>query len=399
MKHLLEIMTCLIRSVLSDEDYGVMPKIAECYGEEKIPEEVLERMLVISSFHGMAHVVGTALERYNLLKDGKIKDEFDKRIRDAKNKFALTDTEYERVCAAFENAKIAYLPLKGAVIRDFYPEKWLRVSADIDVLVKKEDLERAGETLEKELLYKKGKSSAHDIPYTSANGMTVELHFDLVEEKRMPRAEKVLNRVWKYASHPDNSYKYEMSDDMFYYFHIAHMAKHMEEGGIGIKAFADLWVLDNRKDYDKEKREKLIDEGGLSEFEKAAKALTAKWFDGKEPQEDKDTLLTLEKYVIKAGTYGTLDNRVSVSGASEGSKGRYLLSRVFMPYEKLVLIFPSLEKHKNMIFFYQIARIGHVIRRGRVKSGLDEAKAVEKSLQNPENEKTAEMLKKFGIIK
>lgn len=399
MKHLLEIMTCLVKSVLSDEEYHVMPKIRECYGKEQIPEEVLERMLVISSFHGMAHVVGTALERNNLLKDGKIKEEFGKRIKDAKNKFALIDAEYERICFAFENAKIAFLPLKGAVIRDFYPEKWMRSSADIDVLVHKEDVEKAGEVLEKELLYQKGKSSAHDIPYTALNGMTLELHFDLVEEKRMPQAEKVLNRVWEYASCPDNSCKYEMSDDMFYYYHIAHMAKHMEEGGIGIKAFADLWVLDNRKEFDENKREKLIIEGGLFEFEKAAKALAAKWFDGKAPQEDADTILTLEKYVVKAGTYGTLDNRVSVSSANKGSRGKYLFSRVFMPYEKLVLIFPSLEKHKNMIFFYQIARIGHIIKHGRVKSGLEEAKAAEKSGKDPESEKTLEMLKKFGIIK
>ena len=102
---------------------------------------------------------------------------------------------------------------------------------------------------------------------------------------------------------------------------------------------------------------------------------------------------------MKAGTHGTLDNRVSVSVAGKGTKAGFFLSRVFMPYEKLVLIFPSLERHKNLIFFYQIARIGHIIKRGGIKSGLDEAKAAEKQLGSEDAGKALEMLKKFGIIR
>ncbi len=391
-------MTCLIRSELSDKECGVMPRIRECYGKDEIPREVLERMLVISSFHDVAHIVGSALEKYGLCGDEKTKNEFAKRVMAAKGRYALIETEYERVCSALENAKIAYMPLKGAVIRDFYPEKWQRTSCDIDILVHKKDVEKAGETLES-LYYEKKESSAHDIPYSSKNGMTIELHFDLVEEKRMPQAEKVLKKVWDYASHKDNEYKYELSDGMFYYYHVAHMAKHMEEGGIGVKAFADTWVLNNRKTCDKAERDALIAEGGLSEFEKAAKALCTKWFDFEKPQYDEETVNTLEKYVMKAGTHGTLDNRVSVSVAGNGTKAGFFLSRVFMPYEKLVLIFPSLERHKKLIFFYQIARIGHIVKRGGIKSGLDEAKAAEKQLGSEDAGKALEMLKKFGIMR
>ncbi|MBO4954226.1 MAG: nucleotidyltransferase family protein, partial [Clostridia bacterium] len=36
---------------------------------------------------------------------------------------------------------IDFMPLKGAVIRQYYPEPWMRTSCDIDIHVKKDRLE------------------------------------------------------------------------------------------------------------------------------------------------------------------------------------------------------------------------------------------------------------------
>ena len=45
-------------------------------------------------------------------------------------------------CNALEKAQIPFVPLKGSVIRKYYPEAWMRTSSDIDVLVHKEDVEK-----------------------------------------------------------------------------------------------------------------------------------------------------------------------------------------------------------------------------------------------------------------
>ena len=49
----------------------------------------------------------------------------------------------EEIRTVFEQQKIFFLPLKGAVIRDFNPEAWMRTRSDIDILIREEDYEKA----------------------------------------------------------------------------------------------------------------------------------------------------------------------------------------------------------------------------------------------------------------
>lgn len=50
--------------------------------------------------------------------------------------------EYEQVCDALEKAEIPFIPLKGVVIREYYPEPWMRTSCDIDILVREKNLKK-----------------------------------------------------------------------------------------------------------------------------------------------------------------------------------------------------------------------------------------------------------------
>ena len=50
---------------------------------------------------------------------------------------------FEEICGIFDEANIPYIPLKGSVIRPYYPEESMRTSCDIDILIHEEDLERA----------------------------------------------------------------------------------------------------------------------------------------------------------------------------------------------------------------------------------------------------------------
>ena len=61
--------------------------------------------------------------------------------------------ENERICMALEKAQIPFIPLKGSIIRKYYPESWMRTSCDVDVLVHEEDAEKAVDVLVKEYGY------------------------------------------------------------------------------------------------------------------------------------------------------------------------------------------------------------------------------------------------------
>lgn len=61
--------------------------------------------------------------------------------------------EYNRICDALESVEISFLPLKGSVLRQYYPEPWMRTSCDIDILVHENDLEKTTEYLVRDLGY------------------------------------------------------------------------------------------------------------------------------------------------------------------------------------------------------------------------------------------------------
>ena len=56
------------------------------------------------------------------------------RLKDMRNAIIREHT-YNSICSALNRESIAYIPLKGSVIKDLYPESWMRTSCDIDILV------------------------------------------------------------------------------------------------------------------------------------------------------------------------------------------------------------------------------------------------------------------------
>ena len=97
---------------------------------------------------------------------------------------------------------------------------------------------------------------------------------------------------------------------MFYFYYIAHMAKHfVETGGCGIRPFLDIWVLNHRIDFDREKRDKLLSDGGLDVFAKQAELLSEVWFGNAEHTE---ITRQMETYILRGGVYGANTNRIAV---------------------------------------------------------------------------------------
>ncbi|MBQ8684597.1 MAG: hypothetical protein IJ514_00285 [Clostridia bacterium] len=64
----------------------------------------------------------------------------------------------------------------------------------------------------------------------------------------------------------------------------------------------------------------------------------------------------LEAYIVGAGVYGSLENKVVVNQVRKKGKLRYLLSRIFLPYKKMKRLYPRLEKAPILLPFYHIKR-------------------------------------------
>jgi len=352
---------------------------------------LLKNIYNLSIKHDLAHVVADYLTTNKLINtNSEVFHKFDKKLLSVYARFTTQEYETERIFSALEIAKIEFIPLKGAVLRKYYAKPWMRTSCDLDILIKKSDLSRAKDCLQSILNYSLEKVGECDVSFYNQNkSMHLELHFDLVAETEIGKAHGILSRIWDYAS---GEYKKTLSFDMFYFYHIAHIAKHTIEGGAGIKPYLDLAIL-YKSGINEEKASSLLVEGGLDVFEKQVRTLAKYWFLGGEKGEITDTFAL---YTIQGGAYGSIANRVKLQTGKKGSRFIYIMNRIFMPYSLLVKLYPSLQGKKFLIPFYWIKRWIDIIFSKRGKSAFKELSS-SKNLDKKEIASMEEFTKKLGI--
>ncbi len=303
--------------------------------------------------------------------------------------------ELQQLTNVFEKAQIPFLPLKGSVLREFYPEPWMRTSCDIDVLVHKEDLNRAIETLQNECGYKEFGRTTCDIAFATNSGCHVELHFNLISEMFANGAHKILENIWDYAVLKENhQYCFVLSDDMFYYYHIAHMAKHFENGGCGIRPFIDLVVLDNLPSCDKQKRDLLLKKGNLLEFANASRTLSKVWFLG---QNHTELTMQMEAFLIFGGAFGNMQNHVAVWQQKKGGKKGYFWSRIFPDRKFMSIHFHYVKKHKWLMPVAYVHRAFAILLRGDAANSMRELKT-SNNVDDQNSVTTKQMLDDLGLL-
>lgn len=358
-----------------------------------LTDEELVKLYKLSKSHDLAHLVGDALIKNDLIEDGEIKEKFQKQMMLAVYRYEKINYELGRLRKVLNEAKIPFIPLKGSVIRQYYPEPWMRTSCDIDVLVHESDLERAASALTSAAGYKADSKGSHDVGMFSDSGVHLELHYSLIEDKIVGSAADVLRSTWKNASPISDTSEYAFGDDLFFFYHTAHMAKHFVNGGCGIRPFIDIWVLNHRISFDREKRDALLAEGGLLTFAKQAETLSEAWFGNGEQTE---ITRRMQDYLLKGGVYGTTKNRVSVQQVKHGGKFRYALSRIWLPYDTLKFHYPSLVGKRVLLPFYEVRRWFKLLFCGGVKRSVNELK-LNSSTTDKEQTDAKEMLSKLEI--
>ena len=359
-----------------------------------ITPEMLPALFKLSKRHDLAHLIGDALDKNDLLPDGtEAKKRFLQERNMAVYRYEQIQYELEQICDTLEKAKIPFIPLKGSIIRSFYPEPWMRTSCDIDILVDKSNLEQAKESLTRDLEYQvENAESSHDISLYAPSGVHLELHHSLVEEGRAQNSSDILYSVWENVveSHFHNK---AMTDEMFYFYHVAHMAKHFEIGGCGVRPFLDSYLLLHYAQYRTESCYRLLQQGGLLTFAKAVEETSNVWF-GK--METTSLSREMQDYILYAGMYADTENRVAVQQAKKGGRIQYLWSRIFLPYEQLKLQYPKLGKYKILLPFYQVKRWCRLLFGKDSKNISHELKA-NVYLQSDKKERIAKLLKDLEL--
>lgn len=373
----------------------------DLYGDElsseildSITEETIKELELFSTKHECAHFLFSPLVKCGKL---SVDDELYNELKSIQMKTVYNvsniDYEFKRLKSAFNKIKVEFVPLKGSVIRDYYPEKWMRNSCDIDILIHSSDLDKACEYLVNSFGYviQSGKKY-HDISLMSPNGINLELHFSIMGD--LENIDNLLSKAWDYAKREnDDSFEIQFTNEFFMFHIIAHMYYHFYRGGCGIRPLIDLYFLYNKLELDNDVLYKMLEYCGLIHFYQYALKLSKCWMQG-EPFDDVTALMS--EYIISGGVYGSFKNLIKVNRNVKKSKIYYFFSRVFMPLKQMKMKYPTLDKLPFLLPFYYVVRILNVLFNHKTSKSFYEYK-ITSSIDDEENALFSYMMDELGI--
>ena len=339
--------------------------------KDRVAEMNLDRVFAIAERHMIAAAVGMALYSVGI-RDHR----FIQVVSKAQRKNALLDADRLAMCARLEQAGIWYAPLKGAVLKELYPQYGMREMADNDILIdpeRAEDVKTVMESLGFSTIHFGG--GCHDI-YRKPPVINFEVHTALFSpghgEKVYRYYRDVKNRLVK---DEENGYGYHFTAEDLYIYMTVHEHKHYANSGTGLRSLLDVYVFlkKNGLSLDFSYIEAEIEKLGIEAFEQQNRSLAMKLFRGDSlTDEDKEML----EYVTRSGAYGIVSYHVenSIQKLGGGTKGklRYFFRRMFPPMEAIRIYYPIVYKYKILVPFLFLYRLGKGLlhHRSRIRSEL-----------------------------
>lgn len=353
----------------------------------------LQTLYQFSKAHCVDALTGTVLKKAGV----KLPAEWEQSIAKAIRKVILFDQERAEIFSYMDEQEIWHMPLKGVILKDFYPSIGMRQMSDNDILF---DQAYAGQI--RDYMVSRGyeveafDQGNHDV-YEKEPVYNFEMHTALYGVGHHNEWITYYDRI-KDRLHPiENCFEYRFTDEDFYVYIMTHTFKHFDGSGTGIRSLLDQYVYLNRLEdtLDFHYIDKQCGILGIADFEQANRILCKKVFRMNDTLAEEGTgrfryaLSTEEKkllcYYMTSGAYGTTERRVlnnmSRYRKQDGriSKASYVLKRLF-PGKEHYDYCPALKRHHWLLPFYWVYRAFRMIlckeRRSRI---FHEVKIVKKS--------------------
>ena len=295
-------------------------------------------------------------------------------------KSLLFDSSRSEIFSKMEEQGIKYMPLKGVILKDLYPDIGHRQMSDNDILFDGEYRADVCEIM-KSLGYSVEAygSSNHDV-YFKDPVLNFEMHTSLFNEERQPLyADYFKHALERAESDGKGRFGYKMTDNDFYIFLKAHEFKHYINNGTGLRSLVDVYVFLKAKekildlDYITHECEKI----DLAEYESLTRSLALKVFSpevskalvladrgGSESPLSDDERTLLDGF-IDSSTYGTYEKFVNnlikkekkkKKSSTLGIKLKYISGRVFPDMKYYRTVCPEIDRKKYLIPFLWIKR-------------------------------------------
>lgn len=307
--------------------------------------EVNEKELYrISYTHFLDALVGTALKKAGI----PVPQYWNEHISKAIRKVVLFDTERAKLFSFMEQKGIWHLPLKGIILKEYYPTVGMRQMSDNDILFDYSFCDAVHGYMESQGYETVSVGAGNHDVYEKAPVYNFEMHRALFNELHQDGWAEYYDNIKDRLILDDNSsYGYHFTDEDFYVYITAHAYKHYAGSGTGLRTLLDFYVyLKKKTELDFSYIEKECEVLGIREFERKNRILCRKVFSGEvlKGMESLEHSLSEEEremlmYYLTSGAYGTVErgveNRVKQLGkkCSGISKLKYIWMRVFPGYE------------------------------------------------------------------
>ena len=380
-----------MEKIVYDMLYLMACGIHEIVPEKKQFENIdMEKLYKLSRFHLVEALVGMTLKKADIQLSKEWKDAVAKAIR----KNILLDEERIKIENFMEQKGVWYMPLKGAILKELYPEIGMRQMSDNDIL-----FDSRFSKLMQDYMTSQGYEAIsidkgnHDV-YEKKPIYNFEMHKELYGENHQEKWRRYYKNVReRLIQNTPYSLGCHFSDEDFYVYMCTHAYKHYSGCGTGIRTLMDIYIYLEKKeqkmDFSYIKKEcNLL---GIAQFEEKSRKLCRKVFDKplwKNKEELEYLLLPEEQkmleYYLTSGVYGTIDhmvqNAVSNIQKETGKAPRffYLWKRLF-PGEKIYQSYLDTDKYKWKIPVAWLYRIfSAVFDKERRKRVLKEILAIKK---------------------
>lgn len=357
----------------------------------KLTDDMVQKLMFFAKKHDIIPIICSQL----WIEDSEISKESKTRLQEAicisVCHYEIMNYELNWIDDILEKAKIPHIALKGAAIRKYYPEPWLRTSGDIDILVREDMLDQAISVLGEKGCISEQAQKYHDVPLKTPRNNLLELHFSILEN--IPSLDCVLEHIWEYCELvPGRKYTYRQRKEFLLFHMLAHMSYHLIHGGCGIRSFTDVWLFHKNESFDYDVFRDLLNRAQLIDFYDQVMKLIQVWFEG---ENHSDTTQLLEAFILDGGTFGTREKEIIIEQAQAGNRLKYLFYRIFMPYRSLKLQYPILNQHPILLPCCQILRWFRILTHNR-NVALKEVKTSH-SQSGKQIQITKEALKQIGL--